>query len=1132
MKDFNRIHTLGICAMSKKVNSKHMQKILKNIKKFDEFKLIYFSEDLIFDKEIEDWPIVESMIVFFSTGFPFNKVLEYIKLRKPFLVNDFESQKIFWDRREVSKKLLKNNIPTPESIIIDRGEKIDNDIDNDTSIELNTTAERIKMIDDYFNDKENNLNNDINDYKKINKNDFNFNNYWNETLSKNNFHNVLEKNIHRDSLFCLETTYSNGSMKMLRLSPPKNRYSNASCSKNSQEDDDDSFYLNEEENNSSFNNELINKNLKEFDEYIESNGKKINKPFVEKPANGDDHNIYIYYPHCGGQKRLFRKTKNLSSLYYPNNNKIRRDKSYIYEEFLQSDGFDIKVYTVGEDYFHAEKRKSPTLDGLVQRTTEGKEVRYPVNLTQEEKNIARKIVQIFKQNICGFDILRCKGKSYVCDVNGWSFVKGNNKYYEDCAIQIRKIILNNIDHELLLVKEIKLPEIKIYEDMVLKKNKKGEELRSIVAVFRHADRSPKQKLKFIVKEPEILELFDIFFDENIISIKENKEYANDIKLKKPHELLTVFNIVNKILNKVDFEEEKFNLDNDNLYIKLYQIKLILEKNLNFEGLTRKVQIRPKKWKQIDMKQNGKIKKKYKIEEALFIIKWGGRITHSGIKQTKLLGNTFRTQLYLGNKSTGEDLLRLHSTFQHDLKCYSSEEGRSLKTAAAFLKGLLQLDGSLIPIVTSMVRNDDKVSMLLDASNSDIEDLRKSVRQHLEELFHSKGNLKEKYIQILFNNIEKEKKNNNIIYDYEKVKLRQKPFFDLIDEIGNFQSQMNKIYELLGLIIQHLKTFLCSEEILTECDSYFVRNTFALRSRRSSLITIKSKFINTMNKIKKHLKKRPNSVNKGKKKEKVEEKQETNTEKNFYLFDCEEEKVILIFKRYTKLHKEFYNIKTKKFDLGKIPNIYDNIKYDIIHNKSILSKDGYKLFNIVNKLACFLMPLEYGINIEEKFNIGIKLIKPLLTKIRNDLLFTNTIELFNNKNEDFLQENKYNDINQNDKNVKSRFYFTSQSHLYALFNSIIYGLNSYLVDDKKNINQIWKIFDLDYCSHIVFRLFENFNVKEDDEKRYRIEIIISSGANKDPKLSDNEHMLSVNPWVVVNDHLTITDINKYFNFALK
>ena len=154
MKVINRVHTLGICAMPKKVNSKHMQKILENIKKFDEFKLVYFSKDLIFEGEIENWPIVESMIVFFSKRFPFKKVLEYIKLRKPFLVNDFEMQKIFWDRREIVRKLKENNIPTPESIIIDRGEIIDNDDDNDNSIELYTTAERIKMIDDYFNDKE------------------------------------------------------------------------------------------------------------------------------------------------------------------------------------------------------------------------------------------------------------------------------------------------------------------------------------------------------------------------------------------------------------------------------------------------------------------------------------------------------------------------------------------------------------------------------------------------------------------------------------------------------------------------------------------------------------------------------------------------------------------------------------------------------------------------------------------------------------------------------------------------------------------------------------------------------------------------------------------------------------------
>lgn len=64
------------------------------------------------------------------------------------------------------------------------------------------------------------------------------------------------------------------------------------------------------------------------------------------------------------------------------------------------------MYTVGTEYAHAEARKSPALDGKVERDFNGKEVRYPVILTAREKLIARLVVMAFKvaliQIICFF----------------------------------------------------------------------------------------------------------------------------------------------------------------------------------------------------------------------------------------------------------------------------------------------------------------------------------------------------------------------------------------------------------------------------------------------------------------------------------------------------------------------------------------------------------------------------------------------------------------------------------------------------------------------------------------------------------------------------------------------------------
>ena len=54
------------------------------------------------------------------------------------------------------------------------------------------------------------------------------------------------------------------------------------------------------------------------------------------------------------------------------------------------------MYTIGDEYAHAEARKSPVLDGKVDRDSSGKELRYPVILNSKEKLIAHKVTQAFK----------------------------------------------------------------------------------------------------------------------------------------------------------------------------------------------------------------------------------------------------------------------------------------------------------------------------------------------------------------------------------------------------------------------------------------------------------------------------------------------------------------------------------------------------------------------------------------------------------------------------------------------------------------------------------------------------------------------------------------------------------------
>ena len=314
--------------------------------------------------------------------------------------------------------------------------------------------------------------------------------------------------------------------------------------------------------------------MQEDDDHVVVNGVTFNKPFVEKPIDAEDHNIIIYYPTSagGGSQRLFRKIGSRSSVYSPESS-VRKQGSFIYEDFMATDGTDVKVYTVGPDYAHAEARKSPALDGKVERNSEGKEVRYPVILSNKEKLIARKVCMAFKQMVCGFDLLRANGKSYVCDVNGFSFVKNSHKYYDDCA----KILGNMILRE--LAPALHIPWFMPFQldDPPIVPTTVGKmmELRCVVAVVRHGDRTPKQKMKLEVKHPKFFDIFE----------RMDGYRSGHVKLKKPNHLQEVLDIVRFLLKEIEkggssnevIEEKKS---------KLEQVRYVLEMYGHFSGINR------------------------------------------------------------------------------------------------------------------------------------------------------------------------------------------------------------------------------------------------------------------------------------------------------------------------------------------------------------------------------------------------------------------------------------------------------------------------------------------------------------------------------------------------------------------
>ena len=105
--------------MEKKSQSKPMKEIIEKIE-CEMIKVIVFKEETIFNQDVVHWPIVDALICFYSEGFPLLKAQDYVKVYKPFLINDLKKQEMLWDRMQVYQLLREAHILTYKHFFVTR----------------------------------------------------------------------------------------------------------------------------------------------------------------------------------------------------------------------------------------------------------------------------------------------------------------------------------------------------------------------------------------------------------------------------------------------------------------------------------------------------------------------------------------------------------------------------------------------------------------------------------------------------------------------------------------------------------------------------------------------------------------------------------------------------------------------------------------------------------------------------------------------------------------------------------------------------------------------------------------------------------------------------------------------------
>jgi inositol-hexakisphosphate/diphosphoinositol-pentakisphosphate 1-kinase len=362
--------------------------------------------------------------------------------------------------------------------------------------------------------------------------------------------------------------------------------------------------------------------------------------------------------------------------------------------------------------------------------------------------------------------------------------------------------------------------------------------------MKDGDRTPKQKLKVNMTEPHILK----FYHDHV------EECGKDLKVKAKAPMTEFLEMVKLTLVELPREAD------DSLRHQLMHMRDVLER-WKIVGLNRKLQIKPRKMEeyQTDCGESRK-----RCLEVQLILKWGGNLTKLGEKQSIQLGQKLRHSMY--PDAPGGGILRLHSTFRHDLKIKTSDEGRVMKTAAAFAKGLLELEGDLPPILVSLVHKEKGSMHMLDPSGN------KEVKAELDEC---KAKITENLQRDIDVATAGESEIEQLVGPPELTSLR-----DAIFALGNPRKMLFQIHATMGELLKQL------EEMIEE---------FGSGDERTE-----------------------------------SEGRQGGTDSDIALSGVKlykGETLLELTERWRFIYDRMYDSATDRFDLSRIPDVHDNVRFE-------------------------------------------------------------------------------------------------------------------------------------------------------------------------------------------------------------